>query len=89
MLLQAPVLIVSATDRDTHIFGEIRYSIDGEGSDVFTIQNETGLIQVKPGPLGRSNLDREKQPMYKLKVLATDMKGTEEYSAFQRELHCT
>ena len=64
-----------ATDEDTNEFGEVRYSIDGEGSDVFSIQPETGIIQVKPGPLGRSNLDREKQDMFQLRVLATDMKG--------------
>ena len=69
------VITVNAVDEDTNNFGEIRYSIDGEGSDVFMIQNETGIIQVKSGQFGRSNLDREKQSMFKLNVLATDMKG--------------
>ena len=62
-------------DQDTNNFGDIRYSIDGEGADVFTIQENTGIIQVKSGQFGRSKLDREKQSMYKLNVLATDMKG--------------
>ena len=75
MLPGSPVLVVSATDQDTNIFGGVRCPIDGEGSDVFTIQNETELIQVKPGQLGRSHSDREKQPVFKLKVLTTDMKG--------------
>ena len=71
-------------DQDTNNFGEIQYSIDGEGSDVFTIQKNTGVIQVKAGQFGRSNLDREKQLMYKLNVLATDMKGSSRFQCLSK-----
>ena len=68
MLLQ-----VSATDRDTGDFGQVRYSIDGEGSDVFEIGPGDGVVRVRANQVGRSNLDREKQSGYTLKVVASDM----------------
>ena len=46
----------------------IRYSIDGEGSDVFEIGSVDGMIRVKANEVGRSNLDREKQSQFTLKV---------------------
>ncbi len=66
------VLTVRATDRDTGKFGKVIYSLDGEGSDAFTIHPEDGHIQVRAGSGGRSNLDRERQPQYRLRVVATD-----------------
>ena len=50
------------------MFGQIRYSIDGEGSDVFEIGSSDGKIRVKANEVGRSNLDREKQSQFTLKV---------------------
>ena len=67
------VLTVKATDIDTGAFGTVRYAIDGEGSDVFEIDPVDGVIKVKANQVGRSNLDREKQSQYKLKVMASDM----------------
>ena len=66
-------LQVSATDRDTGDFGQVRYSIDGEGSDVFEIGPRDGVVRVRANQVGRSNLDREKQSGYTLKVVASDM----------------
>ena len=66
-------LQVSATDRDTGAFGQVRYSIDGEGSDVFEIGPRDGVVRVRANQVGRSNLDREKQSGYTLKVVASDM----------------
>ena len=41
------VQTVRATDRDTGKYGEIVYSIEGQGSDAFTIDPRHGHIQVK------------------------------------------
>ena len=51
----------------------MRYSIDGEGSDVFEIGPRDGVVRVRANQVGRSNLDREKQSGYTLKVVASDM----------------
>lgn len=51
------------------VFGMIRYSIDGEGSDVFEIGPVDGMVRVKANEVGRSNLDREKQSQFILKVV--------------------
>ena len=40
------VQTVRATDRDTGKYGEIVYSIEGQGSDAFTIDPKHGHIQV-------------------------------------------
>ena len=66
------VLTVRASDFDTDKYGSIVYSIEGEGSDTFMIHPEEGHIQVKAGPGGRSNLDRERQSEYRLNVVASD-----------------
>lgn len=67
------VMTVRATDQDTGTFGKLVYSIDGEGSDAFTIHPDEGHIQVKADEgTGRSNIDREKQPEYRLRIVATD-----------------
>jgi len=67
------VVTVQASDADTGDFGKISYSLQGEGINEFIIDEETGVIQVKPGSLGRSNLDREWVDSYNLRVLARDM----------------
>ena len=43
---ESMVQIVRATDRDTGKYGEIVYSIEGQGSDAFTIDPKHGHIQV-------------------------------------------
>jgi hypothetical protein len=55
--------------------GTVTYSLEGEGVGEFLIDPQSGLIQVRPGPLGRSGLDREWKPTYDLRVLAKDMPG--------------
>ncbi len=66
------VLQVQAQDRDTGKFGQIVYSIEGEGSDAFYVHPEEGMILVKANPSGRSILDRERQAEYRLQVVASD-----------------
>ena len=43
---ESMVQTVRATDRDTGKYGEIVYSIEGQGSDAFTIDPKHGHIQV-------------------------------------------
>jgi len=69
------VVTVHATDADTGDFGKVSYSLQGEGFNEFMIDETSGVIQVKPGSLGRSNLDREWVDSYNLRVIARDMPG--------------
>ena len=69
------VVTVHAADADTGDFGKVTYDIQGEGSNEFMIGKTTGMIQVKKGSLGRSNLDREWIDSYNLRVIARDMPG--------------
>merc|ERR1719507_432700 len=69
------LITVHASDADTGAFGTIVYSLEGEGVQEFMIDPESGLIQTRPGPHGRSGLDREWKPTYNLRVLAKDMPG--------------
>ena len=66
------VTTVKANDADTGKFGEVVYSLEGEGENHFMVHPTTGHIQVKPGNLGRSNLDRETKSRYSLRVIARD-----------------
>ncbi|KAL6437555.1 hypothetical protein ACFW04_004177 [Cataglyphis niger] len=66
------VIQVHATDKDTGLFGSIKYTgITGEGSDAFTIDSDTGLITVTMG----SSLDREMAAQLQLTVYARDENG--------------
>ncbi|XP_011059235.1 PREDICTED: cadherin-86C [Acromyrmex echinatior] len=66
------VIQVHATDKDTGLFGSIRYTgIIGEGSDAFAIDPDTGLITVAMG----SSLDREMAAQLQLTVIARDENG--------------
>ncbi|CAL7943924.1 unnamed protein product [Xylocopa violacea] len=66
------VVQVHATDKDTGIYGSIRYtSITGEGSEAFTMDPDTGLITVTMG----SSLDREIAARLILCVEARDEDG--------------
>ena len=63
---------VHATDKDTGVYGSIRYtSITGEGSEAFTMDSHTGFITVAMG----SSLDREVAAMLVLTVEARDENG--------------
>uniref|UniRef100_A0A182IQZ1 Cadherin domain-containing protein n=1 Tax=Anopheles atroparvus TaxID=41427 RepID=A0A182IQZ1_ANOAO len=60
------------TDRDTLLgYSEVRYSLFGSHSNLFTIDNTTGEIRIAPG----QTLDREKQSVMKLVVVAEDAPG--------------
>jgi hypothetical protein len=67
------LLTILAVDVDTGEFGKVRYSISGEGEDTFTVDPEHGQLMLKSGAGGRSNLDRERQDFYSLRLVATDM----------------
>ncbi|XP_043802012.1 uncharacterized protein LOC122719859 [Apis laboriosa] len=63
---------VHATDKDTGIYGSVRYTdIRGEGSEAFTMEPDTGLITVAMG----SSLDREIAARFVLTVEARDENG--------------
>ncbi|XP_014475326.1 PREDICTED: cadherin-86C-like [Dinoponera quadriceps] len=68
----ARVIQVRATDKDTGLFGSIKYTgITGRGSDAFTMDPDTGLITVAMG----SSLDREMAAQLQLTVNACDENG--------------
>lgn len=62
------LLTVLASDKDSGEFGNIQYSVSGEGSDTFDIDKKSGTIQIREGVI----LDREKQASYNLQVIAND-----------------
>ncbi|XP_054723337.1 cadherin-23-like, partial [Uloborus diversus] len=63
------ILTVIASDKDSQDgFGTVKYSLSGDGSDVFDIDETSGTISVKENV----TLDREKQSIYNLQVTATD-----------------
>ncbi|CAD1476989.1 unnamed protein product, partial [Heterotrigona itama] len=66
------VIQVHATDKDTGVYGSIRYTgIIGEGSEAFTMDPHTGFITVSMG----SSLDREVAATLVLTVEARDENG--------------
>ncbi|XP_038218379.1 cadherin-87A-like [Zerene cesonia] len=60
------VLTVHAADNDEGEYGEVRYSLTGEQSPLFTIDPSSGVISVG------DNIDRETVPDVRLRVVATD-----------------
>ena len=63
-----PVVMVLATDADSGMFGEVRYSIvSGNIDDVFSINSSSGAILVN------GSIDRETLDNYVLVVSATDL----------------
>ncbi|KAG7299357.1 hypothetical protein JYU34_016291 [Plutella xylostella] len=70
------ILVVKATDADAVLtdvdkekgFSDIRYAIRGENSELFTIDNVTGIIQIAPN----KTLDRERQSVMRLELIAMD-----------------
>ncbi|XP_043529529.1 cadherin-86C isoform X2 [Frieseomelitta varia] len=66
------VIQVHATDKDTGVYGSIRYtSIAGEGSEAFIMDPHTGFITVAMG----SSLDREVAATLLLTIEARDENG--------------
>ncbi|KAL0840760.1 hypothetical protein ABMA28_015943 [Loxostege sticticalis] len=76
--IQHPELLVTvkANDADAVLteedkikgYSDVRYLLRGENSDLFTINNVTGVIQVAPN----KTLDRERQSVLRLEVEAYD-----------------
>ena len=63
---------VVRTEKDTLLgYNVIRYSLFGSHSNLFTIDNQTGEIRIASGQV----LDREKQSVLKLIVVAEDAPG--------------
>lgn len=58
---------IEASDADDGIFGDIKYSIVGEESTLFSIDAETGVITVNT-----DDLDREKRKEIFITVVASD-----------------
>ncbi|XP_019636288.1 PREDICTED: protein dachsous-like [Branchiostoma belcheri] len=57
---------ISASDEDSGTNGDIRFSLHGEGSDLFLIDDMSGVVHLT----GR--LDYEDRPSYNLTIAATD-----------------
>ncbi|KAM9324111.1 cadherin-related family member 1 [Gastrophryne carolinensis] len=65
------VVAVTASDLDTGLWGEIKYSIYGIGSDPFLIHPSTGIIYTQPW----ASLDAEENSKYNFYVKAEDTEG--------------
>ncbi|XP_015272230.1 PREDICTED: cadherin-related family member 1, partial [Gekko japonicus] len=65
------VVAVTATDPDSGLWGELKYSIYGAGADLFLIHPSTGLIYTQPW----ATLDAEVTSKYNFYVKAEDTEG--------------
>ncbi|XP_033882565.3 cadherin-related family member 1-like isoform X1 [Acipenser ruthenus] len=65
------VVSVTATDPDSGLWGEVKYSIYGSGSDLFLIHSSTGIIYSQPW----ATLDAELKSKYNFYVKAEDTEG--------------
>ncbi|KAM4031342.1 LOW QUALITY PROTEIN: cadherin-related family member 1 [Anomaloglossus baeobatrachus] len=65
------VVAAIATDLDSGLWGEIKYSIYGAGSDPFLIHPSTGIIYTQPWAI----LDAEENSKYNFYVKAEDTEG--------------
>ncbi|XP_061911320.1 cadherin-related family member 1 isoform X3 [Entelurus aequoreus] len=65
------VASVTANDPDSGPWGEVKYSIYGSGSDLFSIHPSTGLISTQPW----TTLDAEVRSKFNFYVKAEDSKG--------------
>ncbi|KAG9485273.1 hypothetical protein GDO78_008386 [Eleutherodactylus coqui] len=65
------VVAATATDLDSGLWGEIKYSIYGAGSDPFLIHPSTGIIYTQPWAI----LDAEENSKYNFFVKAEDTEG--------------
>uniref|UniRef100_A0A8B9QG50 Cadherin related family member 1 n=1 Tax=Apteryx owenii TaxID=8824 RepID=A0A8B9QG50_APTOW len=65
------VLTFKATDPDSGLWGEVKYSIYGTGADLFLIHPSTGIIYTQPW----ATLDAEVNSKYNFYVKAEDTDG--------------
>ncbi|KAF1672592.1 Cadherin-related family member 1, partial [Pygoscelis papua] len=65
------VVAVTATDPDSGLWGEVKYSIYGTGADLFLIHPSTGIIYSQPWAI----LDAEMNSKYNFYVKAEDTDG--------------
>ncbi|XP_047464101.1 cadherin-related family member 1 isoform X2 [Mugil cephalus] len=65
------VVSVTANDPDSGAWGEVKYTIYGSGSDLFTIHPSSGLISTQPW----TSLDAEVRSKYNFYVKAEDSEG--------------
>ncbi|XP_019411323.1 PREDICTED: cadherin-related family member 1 isoform X1 [Crocodylus porosus] len=65
------VVAVTATDPDSGLWGEVKYSIYGTGTDLFLIHPSTGIIYTQPWAV----LDAEVSSKYNFYVKAEDTEG--------------
>ncbi|XP_005992505.1 cadherin-related family member 1 [Latimeria chalumnae] len=65
------VVAVTATDPDSGLWGEIKYSIYGAGADSFLIHPSAGIIYTQPW----ATLDAEIKSKYNFYVKAEDIEG--------------
>ncbi|KAM4636865.1 cadherin-related family member 1 [Discoglossus pictus] len=65
------VVAATATDLDSGLWGEIKYSIYGTGSDPFLIHPSTGIVYTQPW----ATLDAEINAKYNFYVKAEDTEG--------------
>uniref|UniRef100_A0AAR2J6D3 Cadherin domain-containing protein n=1 Tax=Pygocentrus nattereri TaxID=42514 RepID=A0AAR2J6D3_PYGNA len=64
-------LTFKATDPDSGLWGVVKYSIYGSGSDLFLIQSDSGIIYTQPW----ASLDAEVKSKYNFYVKAEDTEG--------------
>ncbi|KAK3554303.1 hypothetical protein QTP70_020167, partial [Hemibagrus guttatus] len=65
------VVSVTAKDPDSGLWGVVKYSIHGSGSDLFFIQSDSGIIYTQPW----ASLDAEVKSKYNFFVKAEDTEG--------------
>ncbi|KAM8859114.1 cadherin-related family member 1a isoform 1-T1 [Spinachia spinachia] len=65
------VVSVTATDPDSGLWGDVKYSIYGSGADLFLIQATSGIIYTQPW----ASLDAEVKSKYNFYVKAEDAEG--------------
>ncbi|XP_055032107.2 cadherin-related family member 1a [Misgurnus anguillicaudatus] len=65
------VVPVTATDPDSGLWGEVKYSIYGSGADLFLIHHTSGVIYTQPW----ASLDAEVKTKYNFYVKAEDIEG--------------
>ncbi|XP_036403332.1 cadherin-related family member 1 [Megalops cyprinoides] len=65
------VVSVTATDPDSGLWGEVKYSIYGAGIDLFLIHGTSGIIYTQPW----ASLDAEVKSKYNFYVKAEDTEG--------------
>uniref|UniRef100_A0A8B9LIZ0 Cadherin-related family member 1-like n=1 Tax=Astyanax mexicanus TaxID=7994 RepID=A0A8B9LIZ0_ASTMX len=68
---KSQTLIFKATDPDSGLWGVVKYSIYGSGSDLFLIQSDSGIIYTQPW----ASLDAEVKSKYNFYVKAEDTEG--------------